>query len=124
VTQANIRSTICRAGWSTKERERYLPGSRAATVKRRMLVVYGKYAGPSLASYELDHLVPISLGGSPDDPGNLWVEAPPSPNPKDRVEWWALTEVCAGRVTLAAAQAAMVGDWRQLEAATPAQWSR
>jgi hypothetical protein len=35
---------------------------------------------------EYDHLVPLELGGAPDDPRNLWFEPGPTPNPKDAVE--------------------------------------
>jgi hypothetical protein len=116
VTQANIASTVCRPGWATAERKRWFPYPASERVKGRLVRAYGAYAGPSLGGYELDHLIPISLGGDPADVANLWPESPATPNPKDKVEAWARAQVCAGRMTLAAAQTQMASDWRQLDA--------
>lgn len=66
-----------------------------------------------------DHLISLQLGGDPNDPRNLWVE-PPDPghkkgggvnNAKDPVETKLHTAVCSGKVTLGAAQKAIVTDW-------------
>jgi hypothetical protein len=59
---------------------------------------------------ELDHLVPPELGGS-NDITNLWPEAGRVPNPKDKVENALNRAVCAGKVSLAAAQNAIASDW-------------
>ncbi|GAX58594.1 hypothetical protein SO3561_10168 [Streptomyces olivochromogenes] len=65
------------------------------------------------------HLTSLQLGGDPNDPRNLWIE-PPDPghkagggvnNAKDPVETKLHTAVCAGKVTLTAAQKAIVTDW-------------
>jgi hypothetical protein len=61
--------------------------------------------------YEYDHLVSLELGGAPNDPRNLWPEPGPSPNPKDELEDRLHAMVCDGQITLAAAQAAIAGDW-------------
>ena len=63
---------------------------------------------------ELDHLVPLELGGS-NDATNLWPEYPPTPNPKDKVENTLNAAVCDGRVSLAAAQKAIAADWLTAE---------
>jgi len=63
---------------------------------------------------ELDHLVPLELGGS-NDATNLWPEYPPTPNPKDKVEDMLNAAVCDGRITLAAAQDAIAADWLTAE---------
>jgi hypothetical protein len=107
-------NTICNPGWATAERKKYLTPSAAARVKRRMAGLYGRYAGSSLAGYELDHLVPISVGGDPADPRNLWLEAPATWNPKDSVEAWVNAEVCHGRMSLKAAVAGFEGNWTVL----------
>jgi hypothetical protein len=59
---------------------------------------------------ELDHLIPLELGGS-NDLSNLWVEAGPIPNPKDSVENRLHDEVCSGQMSLRAAQEAIAGNW-------------
>ncbi|MFI9569464.1 hypothetical protein [Streptomyces rishiriensis] len=78
---------------------------------------YG-YTG-SMSDAEYDHLISLQLGGDPNDYRNLWVE-PADPghkngggvnNKKDPVETKLHTAVCAGRVTLAQAQQAIVTDW-------------
>jgi hypothetical protein len=56
-------------------------------------------------------LVPLSLGGDPNDPRNLWVEPGASPNPKDDLEIRLAHLVCARTLPLAAAQQAIAADW-------------
>jgi hypothetical protein len=114
VTQANIGTTICKPRWATLERARYFPLSRSEPTKRRLVRTYGEYAGPSLRGYELDHEVPLSSGGSPDDERNLWPESPATPNAKDKVEAAANRAICSGRMTLAHVQAGFEKDWREL----------
>ena len=58
--------------------------SRVEAEKWASLAAYGD-AG-SLRDYEYDHLVPLELGGAPNDPRNLWPEPGASPNPKDELE--------------------------------------
>jgi hypothetical protein len=106
VTAANLYTTICRGGWSRKVRP---PASYTDDLKRRQLQAYGLTG--SLSQYEEDHLIPISLGGSPTDPRNLWPQPGASPNPKDRVEAAAARAVCSSRMPLASTQKAMASDW-------------
>lgn len=105
VTQATIRSTICRRGWTAKVRP---PESQTEHAKFR--VAYPAYHLPGGAVSELDHLVPLELGGS-NDITNLWPETGSVPNPKDKVENALSHAVCAGKVSLAAAQNAIASDW-------------
>ena len=74
---------------------------------------------------ELDHLVPLELGGA-DGLGNIWPECGPSSvalderyfKIKDRVENYLADEVKSGRMSLAAAQHGIASDWtRYLDAA-------
>ena len=109
VTQANIRSTICKGGWT----EPHLRPPYSQTHWFKYHVAYPAY-GLGWATTELDHLVPLELGGS-NDATNLWPEAPGSPNPKDGVESALNHAVCDGRVSLAAAQRAIASDWLTAE---------
>ena len=109
VTQAGIRSTICKKGWTTTVRP---PESQ--TERFKYDVAYPAYGTPQSERTELDHLVPLELGGS-NDATNLWPEYPPTPNPKDKVENALNAAVCDGRVKLAAAQAAIAADWLTAE---------
>jgi hypothetical protein len=64
-----------------------------------------------LHDYEYDHLVPLELGGAENDPRNLWPEPGASPNPKDELEHRLHSLVCAGELSLAAAQREIASDW-------------
>jgi hypothetical protein len=79
-------------------------------LKVKQIGLYG-YADHSTSSYEEDHLIPISVGGSPTDPGNLWPEPAPAPNKKDKLEFWAYKGVCNGTVSLAEAQTDLSLNW-------------
>src|SRR5690348_2767797 len=73
---------------------------------------------------ELDHLVPLELGGA-DGLGNIWPECGPDAvtlheryfKVKDRVENYLADEVKAGRMPLATAQRGIAEDWTQYLAA-------
>ncbi|MEU4878324.1 hypothetical protein [Streptomyces sp. NPDC021608] len=115
VTQTNLASTICRKGGYTSaiRPSAYVTGKE----KRLNAASYG-YTG-SMRDAEYDHLISLQLGGDPNDPRNLWVE-PADPghrpgagvnNKKDPVETKLHTAVCAGKITLAQAQQAIVADW-------------
>jgi hypothetical protein len=112
VTQDNIAATICRPGWSRKNRP---PVRITDRIKHRSMIDYG-LAGQDPADYELDHLVPISWGGGLADPENLWPESPPTPNPKDRLEKVGLHAICMHRIGLADAQSSIARDWVALAA--------
>jgi hypothetical protein len=109
VTQANIGSTICRSGYTKTVRP-----PEAQTERFKFDVAYPAYGERGSVKTELDHLVSLELGGS-NDAANLWPESPPTPNPKDKIENALNDAVCSGRVTLAAAQAAIASDWLTAE---------
>jgi hypothetical protein len=104
VTQATIPSTICQPGYTTKVRP-----SRKVTdaIKRRL--VNGLPGSPQ--AYELDHLIPIGLGGHPTSPKNLWLQTWPAAAMKDRDDLRLHREVCAGLMTLEQAQHEIVATW-------------
>ena len=105
VTQADIRTTICKTGWTATVRP-----STTETNHAKFDVSYPAYSEPSALVSEEDHLVPLELGGS-NDITNLWPEAGKVPNAKDPVENRLRGEVCAGKLTLARARAAVATDW-------------
>jgi hypothetical protein len=110
VTQADIRSTICVVGYTKTVRP---PESQTEAFKfGQAYPAYGIAAGDRS---ELDHLVPLELGGA-NDATNLWPEVGPLPNAKDSVERALNKAVCAGRTTLADAQRAIAADWETAEA--------
>ena len=106
VTEDSLATTVCKAGYTKSIRP---PKAITGAEKRSNAAAYG-YTGP-LSEIEYDHLVPLELGGDPNDPRNLWVEPGASPNPKDGIESQLHELVCAGIVSLAAAQDAIAADW-------------
>lgn len=80
-------------------------------MKRHVFAAYG-IAWADRAGYEVDHLVPRELAGA-DDLLNLWPQSWTghlNAHVKDQEENRLHRAVCAGAVTLAAAQRAMI-DW-------------
>jgi hypothetical protein len=110
VTQANISSTICRSGYTTKVRP-----AESQTEKFKWDVAEPAY-GQHDVSGELDHEIPLELGGA-NDARNLCVEAGSIPNPKDAVEDALNEAVCDGRMKLRAAQVAIARNWIKAGAA-------
>ena len=108
VTQVDIYRTICTRGWTKTVRP-----PEAQTEWFKFHVAYPAY-GLGWATSELDHLVPLELGGS-NDATNLWPEVGKIPNPKDKVENALNAAVCDGKVSLARAQQAIASDWMTAE---------
>ncbi|HUJ56749.1 MAG TPA: hypothetical protein VLW49_12250 [Gaiellaceae bacterium] len=100
VTQANIRSTICKRGWTETIRP---PESYTEALKAKQMKQYGE-TGP-MSGYQEDHLISLELGGNPTDPRNLWPEPYPRAGDVDKIEDELNSEVCSGKLTLAQAQA-------------------
>lgn len=105
VTQATIRQTICVRGWTKTVRP---PASE--TDKAKFDVAYPAYSLPAGTTSELDHLIPLELGGA-NDITNLWPEAGSVPNTKDPVEDDLRADVCAGELTLTQARQAIAANW-------------
>jgi hypothetical protein len=104
VTQATIPSTICQPGYTAKVRP---PRKVTDAVKRRLINVHSG----SPQDYELDHLIPLGLGGHPTSANNLWLQNWSEAAIKDRDELRLHHEVCAGRMTLEQAQNDMLATW-------------
>src|SRR5205809_6906934 len=69
VKQSTISKTICVRGWTATIRPPY---SYTSYVKKSELR-YERLPG-SIKDYELDHFIPLELGGSSYDTRNLWME--------------------------------------------------
>lgn len=103
VTLADIRTP----GYSAKVRD--VPQE----VKRQAYALYG-IRTHAKGEYEVDHLIPLSLGGS-NSIRNLWPESyltdPWNAHVKDALEYRLLTLVRAGKVDMKTAQSAIAQDW-------------
>lgn len=111
VTQATIQETICGKGYAATVRPSFTESTR---LKYTVLARYG-IPWSAHQEYEMDHLVPLELGGDPADLRNLWPEpwtGPEGAHAKDVLENTLHRAVCADRVPLATAQACLIFDWR------------
>jgi len=69
---------------------------------------------PPGVKYELDHFVPLAVGGHPRSEDNLWLQrwdGAWNARVKDRLERRLQLMVCAGDISLHAARTAIQGDW-------------
>jgi hypothetical protein len=136
ITARTQAQTICApSGWTTKVIRP--PTSYTTRLKRQQLDALGytvwnplpsvptksgrsvrpdiRYCIPrsaNVACYELDHQIPLTLGGHPSDVRNLWPQPIAEALQKDRLEQTLHRRVCAGQVSLTEAQRAISTDWR------------
>ncbi|CAB4538532.1 unannotated protein [freshwater metagenome] len=113
VTQENIGRTVCVVGYTKTVRP---PTSYTNKLKYEQLRSgYAVNGDLDMRNYEEDHLIPLAVGGSPRDPRNLFPQyygGAYGARLKDRLELKMHLLVCAGSVTLKAAQSAFKKDWR------------
>ena len=113
-------STICAPGYASGVRDVSTP------TKVQVYAEYGVSYPQALGAYEVDHFIPLEIGGS-NDLTNLWPE-PATPTPgfhqKDQFENFEHGQVCNGTISVDEAQSRMVSDWYlywegEVEGATP-----
>ena len=96
---------VCTPGWSREHRH------VTEAMRDRVYAEYGRARGPGCC--EVDHLVPLELGGS-NEIRNLWPQ-PDDPRPgdaeKDGLENELHRLVCADKMPLADAQKCIASDW-------------
>jgi hypothetical protein len=105
------RSVLCSPGFRTGS-IRNVPESEKFAVEG----AYGMTPGHYGRALEIDHIVPLELGGS-NDIANLFPEradAQPGYHAKDRLENELHDLVCAGRIELRAAQRRIAENWQAL----------
>lgn len=104
---AATAADICTPGWASEHRH------VTESMRDNVYAEYKRSRGPDCC--EVDHLVPLELGGS-NDIRNLWPQ-PDEPRPgwdeKDRLENELHAEVCAGKMPLADAQHCIAANWVQ-----------
>jgi hypothetical protein len=110
VTRANIQQTICVPGWTATVRP---STSFTNGVKAKLLREQGLPQADA-TKYELDHLIPLALGGHPRKPENLWLQpwdGEWGARVKDRLEVKLKAMVCRGAISLERARRAIAVDW-------------
>ena len=100
-------STICTPGYASSVRD------VSTATKKEVYAEYGVSYPQPLGAYEVDHFIPLEIGGS-NDIRNLWLE-PATPTPgfhqKDQFENFEHGQVCNGTISAAEAQSRMASDW-------------
>lgn len=106
--QGVTTAQICQPGWAKAHR------NVTSTTRRQVFARYGLTGPHPFPEWELDHLIPLELGGT-NAITNLWPEH--HPQDKDAAENRLHDRVCAGQMTLRAAQRIMAHDWRKAKGA-------
>ena len=110
VFQDATKEVVCVSGYSKTVR------SVSVSLKKKVFSEYGISYPVPFGSYEVDHLIPLALGGD-NDIANLFPEsAEPYPGfrEKDVVENYLHQEVCADRVALSVAQKQIADNWLEV----------
>jgi len=111
VRQDTIQQTICTAGYTASVRPSttYTNGVKAKLLRER------GQTQVSADEYELDHIVPLALGGHPRNLKNLMLqswEGDDGAKRKDRLERRLQVLVCSGKLLLNEARSAIYFDWQ------------
>lgn len=110
ISQSNIQTTICVRGYTKTIRP---PSYFTNRLKKKQMHDYG-YADHNPAYFEEDHLIPLSIGGNPSDPANLWPQPRMSEwnaEKKDILEFKLYKLVCEGALSLNDARHQISADW-------------
>ncbi|HJW55311.1 MAG TPA: hypothetical protein VJ577_08570 [Burkholderiaceae bacterium] len=111
VHQDTINETICQKGYTKSVRPStiYTNG-----VKQKLMRKQG-IDWNRASELELDHIVPLVLGGHPRNIHNLTLQpwdGALGAKVKDKLEVRLAREVCTGKISLAAAQECIWSDWK------------
>lgn len=102
--QSSDTGAVCTPGWASAHRD------VSESTKDAVAAEYGL---SSRSGYEIDHLIPLEIGGS-NSVANLWPEPYDSSYgaiEKDGLEDWLHEQVCDGSLALAAAQHEIAQNW-------------
>ena len=110
VTQETIGQTICSPGWTKTVR----PSPRYTNRIKIKLIRDLEIPEELLVDFELDHRIPLALGGAPSDERNLELQPWDEAGEKDRIEVCLSRAVCAGTSTLDEARRRIWSDWRHV----------
>jgi hypothetical protein len=109
------KEDICTSGYSKRVRD------VASSTKHKVYENYNLDYPKSDGSWEVDHFIPLGIGGS-NDISNLWPE-PANPKPgfleKDVVESYLHTEICNGKIDIKVAQKMIQDDWYKVYLGIP-----
>jgi hypothetical protein len=116
VTPGAIRTTdaadsvVCGDGIHKRQSTKKYRHTTTA-MKKAVCAAYGVKDCPKQNAMELDHLLPLEIGGK-DEVGNLWVQPAPDYHFKDDLENKLRAMVCkTHELTLPEAQQCIMSDW-------------
>ena len=118
VDEDTIDKTICLSGYTKTVRP---ATSYTKGVKQKLMREAGIDAA-RIGDYELDHIVPLTLGGHPRKLSNLQLQpwdGPHGAHMKDILEERLHQLVCHGRLDLTDAQVCIAQDWEACAAQNP-----
>ena len=110
ITSQNLQSTVCVRGYTATVR----PDKRVTNRLKREQIRQYRYSDTDPRNYEQDHLIPLSIGGNPSDPRNMWPQPRSgewSAEQKNDLEFVVYRMVCNGDIDLAQAQEKIARDW-------------
>lgn len=111
VTPDTLQQTICVPGYTKAVR----PSTSYTNGIKRKLMRESGIPADAAAQYELDHIVPLALGGHPRHPDNLQLQpwdGADGAHRKDRLEVKLQCLVCSGHLDLETAQSAIYDGWQ------------
>jgi len=111
VTEASLELTICVTGYTATVR----PASSYTNGVKAKLLRESGLGESRMADYELDHLIPLAVGGHPRKLSNLQLQpwhGADSATDKDGLERRLQRMVCERQIALADAQYCIAEDWQ------------
>jgi hypothetical protein len=107
----SINETICVAGYTKTVR----PSTSYTNGVKRLLLSRAGLSYEDKADYELDHIIPLALGGHPRSLTNLMLQpwdGEDGAKRKDKLEVKLQCLVCTGKIALQEARFAIYTDWQ------------
>ena len=120
VDEETVDTTICLPGYTRSVR----PASSYTNGVKKKLMKEARIDAARIGDYELDHIVPLALGGHPRKPSNLMLqpwEGERGAKAKDVLEVRLQSLVCRGKLDLTDAQVCIARDWEACAVQYPRQ---
>src|SRR5215467_5901268 len=121
VDEDTIDRTICESGYTKSVR----PSTSYTNGVKKKLMREAEIDEARIGDYELDHIVPLELGGHPRKPSNLMLqpwEGEHGARAKDTLETRLKSLVCRGQLDLTDAQVCIAQDWEACALQYPKRW--
>lgn len=111
INRSVTKKEICEQG--TKRLRHVSPAMKCQVYRR-----YHLSCDQPKGAYEVDHFIPLSLGGS-NDIENLFPQPSPEFHWKDKVEFFLYRQMCDNKITLNEARIRIWADWKNVYDSLP-----